>query len=184
MNVDGSSVPPPFLRINVAPASAAERPLLEGLFQFYVYDFAEFTAPESTAFEFDEAGRFGAYPPMDSYWADADRWPLLIRIDGRAAGFALVNTLSHCGEPIDRNMGEFFVARRYRRHGIASEAARLILAMHPGLWEVAVAQRNLPAKSFWPKAIARAPNVREIRRVEQNDERWRGSIWHFRADAD
>ena len=116
MSVDGSSVPPPFLRINVAPASAAERPLLEGLFQFYVYDFAEFATPELTAFEFDEAGRLAAYPHMDTYWNNADRWPLLIRVDGRTAGFALVNTQSHCGEPIDRNMGEFFVARRYRRH--------------------------------------------------------------------
>ena len=168
-------------RVAVSPARAVERTLIEGLFQFYAHDFSEFAAPESTAFEFNEAGRFFDYPHMDTYWRDAERWPLLIRIDARVAGFALVNTLSHCGEAIDRNMAEFFVARHYRRHGNASEAARLIFEMHPGRWEVAVAVRNLPAISFWPKAIGHAPNVSQIRQREQSDERWRGPIWHFHA---
>ncbi|MCE9523031.1 MAG: GNAT family N-acetyltransferase [Alphaproteobacteria bacterium] len=169
--------------MTVTPASAAERALVEGLFQFYVHDFSEFAAPGATAFEFDEAGRFAAYPHMASYWSDAERWPLLIRVEGRVAGFALVNSLSHCGESIERNMGEFFVARKYRRDGIASEAVRQIFELHPGRWEVAVAVRNLSAISFWPKAIARAPRVSNIERREQNDDRWRGPIWHFHASA-
>jgi predicted acetyltransferase len=174
---------PPDRVVTVTPANIAERPLLEGLFQFYVHDFSEFAAPESTSFEFDDAGRFAPYPPMASYWTDAKRWPLLIRAGGRIAGFALVNTLSHCGEAIDRNMAEFFVARKYRRTGIATEAARQTFEKHPGTWEVATTMRNLPAISFWPKAIARAPNVRDIRRREQNDKHWRGPIWHFRTAA-
>lgn len=173
----------PNSRITVASAVAAERPLLDGLFQFYVHDFSEFATPGARAFEFNEAGRFGDYPHMASYWADANRWPLLIRIDGRVAGFALVNTLSHCGETIDRNMAEFFVARRYRRDGIASDAARQIFEMHPGKWEVAVTIRNLPALAFRPKAIARAPTVSNIVRRDQNDDDWRGPIWHFKAAA-
>ena len=167
--------------VAVNPATAAERPLIEGMFQFYAHDFSEFAAPDSTAFEFNDAGRFFDYPQMGTYWRDRDRWPLLIRVDGRLAGFALVNVLSHCGEKIDRNMAEFFVARRYRRHGNASQAARLIFEMHPGRWEVAAAVRNLPAISFWPKAIAHAPNVSHLEHREQNDEGWRGPIWHFRA---
>lgn len=173
----------PHRNITVTTASSAERELLESLFQFYVHDFSEFAAPGSTAFEFDAAGRFAAYPHMASYWGDTGRWPLLIRVDERVAGFALVNTISHCGETIDRSMAEFFVARKYRRDGIASEAVRQVFEMHPGKWEVAVAMRNLPALAFWPKAIARAPTVSNIARREQNDENWRGPIWHFRAAA-
>jgi predicted acetyltransferase len=171
----------PLRSLTVTPARADEQVLLEGLFQFYIHDFSEFAAPGSTSFEFDAMGRLAAYPYMGSYWTDANRWPLLIRVDGRSAGFALVNTLSHCGETIDRNMAEFFVARKYRRCGVASEAARRVFEMHPGKWEVAVAARNLPAISFWPKAIAGAPTVTDIRRREQNDDNWRGPIWHFRA---
>ena len=83
MSVDGSSVPPPFLRINVAPASAAERPLLEGLFQFYVYDFAEFATPELTAFEFDEAGRIGGLSPYE--YVLEQRRPVAFADPGRRA---------------------------------------------------------------------------------------------------
>jgi predicted acetyltransferase len=103
--------------------------------------------------------------------------------DGRVAGFALVNTLSHCGERIERNMAEFFVARKYRRPGVAVEAARQVFAMHPGTWEIAVAQRNAPAKAFWPKAIAGAPNTSLVRVSEHQDDRWRGPIGHFRTGA-
>ena len=177
------SGPLPHARLTVSAASSAERPLIEGLFQFYAHDFSEFAAPDSTAFDFNEEGRFFEYPHMASYWCGADRWPLVIRVDGRTAGFALVNTLSHCGETIDRNMAEFFVARRYRRHGNASEAARQIFERYPGRWEVAVAVRNLPAVSFWPKAIERAPTVSNVEQREQNDERWRGPIWHFDASS-
>ena len=80
--------------------------VIEGLFQFYAHDFSEFAAPDSTAFDFNEEGRFFEYPHMASYWCGADRWPLVIRVDGRTAGFALVNTLSHCGETIDRESRE------------------------------------------------------------------------------
>ena len=97
------------------------------------------------------------------------------------AGFALINTLSHHGESIEHNMAEFFVARKHRRRGVATEAVRQILSRYPGYWEVAVAERNLAAKSFWPFAIAVAPNVNCLVRLEGDGEHWRGPIWSFRA---
>ena len=35
--------------------------------------------------------------------------------------------------------------------------------MHSGQWEIAVAERNLAAKAFWPKAIASAAKVSQFR---------------------
>ena len=167
--------------VTVLPASADERPLIEGLFQFYAYDFSEMEPEGSADMEIEETGAFGAYE-MDSYWRDADRWPLVIRVGGHPAGFALVNTRSHLtGGEIERNMAEFFVARKHRRRGVAAEAVRQVLALHPGRWEVAVVERNVTAKAFWPKAIATSPNVLALERREGDGDHWRGPIWTFIA---
>jgi predicted acetyltransferase len=105
----------------------------------------------------------------------------LIRLKDKPVGFALLNTNSHRGGTIERNMGEFFVARKHRRRGLATEAIRQILVLYPGRWEVAVAERNLVAKAFWPRAIAAASNVSELIRLEGDREHWRGPIWSFLA---
>ncbi len=170
-------------RVKVTPATEAERPLIEGLFQFYAYDFSEMEPPNSSDFEFDEQGQFGAYEDMADYWREPDRWPLLIRIDGRLAGFALINNHSHHGGRVERNMAEFFVARKFRRGGVASEAVRQILARYPGRWEVAVVERNTAALAFWPRAIAATPGVWDLNRNEGDGVHWRGPIWTFRSES-
>ena len=169
--------------VTIHIASAAERKLVENLFQFYVYDFSEFASVATAEFEFAENGQFAPSHVMDAYWTDAGRRPLLIRSGTRLVGFALLNKHAHSGAVVDWNMGEFFIARKFRRSGMASSALRKILAAYPGVWEIAVARRNAPAKEFWPKAIGAAPNVTGISSQEINDDRWRGPIWTFAAAA-
>ena len=169
------------MSVEVAPATLADKPLIEGLFQFYAYDFSELEPVGSRDFAFTADGRFEAYPYMDAYWSEPDRWPLLIRVGGEAAGFALINTHSHRGGSVERNMGEFWVARKHRRAGVGAEALRRILALHPGRWEVAIAERNTAAQAFWPRAIAAAPNVRELKETAGDGEHWTGPIWTFVA---
>jgi len=165
--------------INVAKAS--ERPLLEGMLQFYFYDFSEMEPDGSDAMEFDAHGQFGAYD-LPEYWREAGRVPLIIRCGGRPVGFALLNQHSHRdGGHVERNMAEFFVARKHRRHGVASEAVRQILAAYPGRWEVAVVARNTGALAFWPRAIAAAPNVTDLVRHEGDGEHWTGPVWSFQT---
>ena|SRR5665213_1244225 len=167
--------------VTVVLASAAQRPLIEGLFQFYIYDFSEIEPARSADFEFDERGRFAPDPNIGDYWGVAGHAPLLIYVGDHPAGFALINTRSHQGGSVERNMAEFFVARKHRRRGVAREALRQILAVYPGRWEVAVAERNAAATAFWPGAISAAPNVSDQRRVEGDGKHWRGPIWTFQA---
>jgi predicted acetyltransferase len=169
-------------RVRIAPASANERPMVEGLLQFYTYDFSEMEPRGSTQFDFDDRGLFEDYEYLEDYWREPDRWPLLIRLDGRLAGFALINTHSHRIGRVDRNMAEFFVARKFRRGGVASEAVRQILGRYPGRWEIAVVERNAAAKAFWPRAIAATPGVWDLTRVEGDGVHWRGPIWTFRSE--
>jgi len=166
----------------VRPALASEQSCIEGLMQFYIYDWSEMEKPESPAFTFNANGQFDPYPDLADYWKKPEHWPFLIDVDGRTAGFALLNTHSHLtGSHVERNMAEFFVARKHRRRGVALKAVHQILRQHPGQWEIAVAERNVAAKMFWPKAIESALGISDLHLVEGDGDRWRGPIWRFRC---
>jgi predicted acetyltransferase len=167
--------------VSVRLAGGSERPVVERLSQFYIYDFSEMEPPGSGNMEFGDHGCFSPLPDIDSYWRIEGFHPLLIRVEERLAGFALINTRSRRGERVERNMGEFFVARKHRRRGVATEAVRQILMQYSGYWEVAVAERNVAAKAFWPRAIAAATNVSQLVRLEGDAAHWRGPIWSFRT---
>jgi predicted acetyltransferase len=166
--------------VSVSLARGQERPVIERLSQFYIYDFSEMEPPGSKDLEFRDDGGYSPLPDIDLYWRLDGFRPLLIRAKQGLAGFALINTRSHCGGSVEHNMAEFFVARKYRR-GVATEAVCQILAQYPGYWEIAVADRNVAAKAFWPRAIGAVPNVCQLVLRESGSAHWRGPIWSFRA---
>ena len=77
-------------------------------------------------------------------------------------------------------MGEFFVARPYRRTGVGAHAIASLLKDHPGQWEAAISARNLPAQAFWPRAIARA-NIANLETLQGDGVEWTGPILRFNA---
>lgn len=161
---------------------AADRALIDGLAQFYIYDFSEMSPITDTDFDFGPDGRHSSLPGINDYWQDERAVALVIRYEGRVAGFVLINSHSHRdGGFVERNMGEFFVARQFRRRGIGAEAVRQVLAAYPGRWEMAVVERNELAKAFWPRAIGAAHNVSGLTRVEGDGRHWTGPIWCFDA---
>lgn len=162
-------------RVELEAAGAERRTLLANLFQLYTHDFsAHWTGrPEG---ELGEDGRFEAYPWLDSYWNEPDREALLIRADGRVAGFALVNTFAHSGSATDFSMAEFFVARKYRRLGVGQAAAAAVIGERPGQWEIAVTRGNLAGQAFWRRVVA---GKRGVETHDRADERWDGLILRF-----
>ncbi len=168
------------MTLTVLPATEADRPILAGLMQFYVYDFSEMEPEGSHDYDVGPDGLFRPYPYLDAYWREGGRWPLIFRLDGAAIGFALVNQVSNRTEGfVERNMAEFFVMRRHRRRGLAAAALAQILKLHPGRWEVAVLDRNPGALAFWPRALA-AAGVGELRRMD-GGQAWAGPVWTFAA---
>jgi predicted acetyltransferase len=162
----------------VVRASPDQRALIQGLFQFYVYDFSEFQPADSADFELNAEAQYDPYP-LDQYWVDGPSIPLLIKRGERVVGFALINDFAHSGEALDHSMAEFFVLRKYRRAGVASFAVGEILRRYPGRWEIAIAARNAPALGFWPRTVAALDCVRDLKTVEIDDARWRGPILQF-----
>ena len=163
----------------VTIARAEERDVLANLMQLYIHDFSEHWTGTSKG-DLGNDGRFPEYPNLDSYWRDPDRIALLVRVNGRLAGFALLNAVSHSGRPADRNMAEFFIARKYRRSGIGTAAAQTIFTRFPGQWEAAVARQNTGALTFWRNAIAKHPRVQDIEETDVAAGRWDGAILRFR----
>jgi predicted acetyltransferase len=154
--------------VELEPAGPERREMLANLIQLYTHDFSDYWIglPQG---ELGEDGRF-----------EPDREAMLIRADGKLAGFAMVNTFAHSGLPTDFSMAEFFVARKYRRLGIGQAAAVDIIRARPGQWDIAVTRSNDPAKPFW-RWVAAATAVGEVEERDHNDELWNGLILRFRS---
>ena len=164
--------------IEIALARLEERAALDRLIQLYIHDFSELWAGTPRG-ELRDDGSFWMYP-LEPYWEQAGRVPLLIRRAGKLAGFALVNAVTHSGRAADRNMAEFFIVRKHRRSGLGRAAAQKIFSRYAGLWEVAVARRNVAAQAFWRGAIGSHPAVRDIEEFDQATAEWDGPIMRFR----
>lgn len=164
--------------LEITVASREEQAALENLFQLYVHDFSEFWAGKPQG-ELNDDGRFGPYP-LDACWTEPDNIPLLLRVDGRLAGFALINRTSHSGGALDRNMAEFFIVRKHRRGGLGTRVVHEIFSRYPGRWEAAVARANAPALAFWRRAVATHPNLVEADEQDVADDHWNGPVLRFR----
>lgn len=167
----------PTPRIILERGEPHQRVALDNLIQLYIHDFTDFLADDRKP-GLDEHGRFADVLLLDRYWTDADRAVWFIRVGGALAGFALLDRTSHCGRSVDHNMGEYFVARPYRRAGIGAQAAIVLISMHAGQWEIAVGARNLPALRFWPRVVA-AADASNVETLAGDGIVWTGPITRF-----
>jgi predicted acetyltransferase len=135
--------------VEIVPAASEQAPILANLLELYVHDFSEFLKVKIRA-----DGRFG-YESLPLYWSEPGRQAFLVRVDGSLAGLALVKRGSELsGDESAWDMGEFFVLRAYRRHGIGTQIAHEVWRRFPGNWEVRVMQANVSAELFWAHAIS------------------------------
>ncbi len=163
--------------VEVLPATKEEMPIVANLFELYAHDFSEFCAIEP-----GPDGRFG-YPDLPRYWSDAGRFPFLIRVDGKLAGFVLVQRISQTlGSDEVWDVAEFFVLRAFRRCGVGKEAARRVWRRFPGSWQVRVLHANQSAHRFWQHALADfAGEAMSSISVENAGERW--EVFSFVSSA-
>lgn len=128
-----------------------ERPLLQRLFELYLYDFSELEHADV-----DEEGWFvpSARPWLARYWSEPGKHALLLRAGGKPAGFALIDESSPIADSGHRRfLGAFFVARAYRRRGYGTSAAVAVFDRFPGPWQVLQVRANVGAQQFWRRVI-------------------------------
>ena len=136
--------------VEVTRATQEGQAVLSNLYQLYIHDFTEFIEQP-----LGNDGRFD-YDPLPPYWTEPDRFPFIVRVDRKLAGFALVKKGSDFSGRADVwDMADFFLVRGVRGKGIGYSVAKSIWRQFPGPWEVRVITTNVPARRFWAKAISR-----------------------------
>lgn len=140
---------PPSTHIEVIPAAQDQEPILANLLELYAHDLSELHN-----IELGVDGRYG-YRYLPLYWIEPDRYPFLVKMNGKLAGFVLIKRGSEISDnAMIWDMTEFFIVRRYRRYGIGTHAAHEVWRQFPGLWEIRVMERNHSGHTFWERAIA------------------------------
>lgn len=156
--------------LTLVEADTSQKPILHRLLQLYLDDMSEFQNLET-----DDSGEF-SYEFFDSYWSEAGRHPLLIKVRGIIAGFVFVRETQNSKGELIYSMAEFFVLRSYRGLGIGEEIARMVFDRFEGTWHLPILDENTTAKKFWKKVVWRysAGHYREFRIPD-----WPGPIYQF-----
>jgi len=135
------------LKVEITEATEKEKPIIQNLARFYIYDLSEFQerkCPDNGLFEDEDYIRF---------WTKPGHYPHLIKCQGELAGFVFVEEGGSSAN-IDYHISEFFVIRKFRGRGISRFVVSKIFQKFSGNWEVMAISRNAPAIKFWEKTIA------------------------------
>ncbi len=161
--------------IEVREAGLEDKPILRQLLELYQYDMSEYDGAD-----LGPHGLYG-YRHLDHYWTEPDRHPYLISVEGRPAGFILVNRHTVGGE--DRwSVAEFFVLKKYRGQGVGEYAATTVFGLWPGPWQVAQLAAHPDSHAFWRKVIGRYTQGRYEERQAEADSHF-GPIQQFDNSA-
>ena len=120
-----------------------DRELLWNINQKYLYEMTNFYDDKM-----DENGNYH-YGHFEEYFTDPKRRAYFIYSDGDLSGFAMLNPYSYINQNPDYTMAEFTIFPAFRRKHLALEAAKMILSMHHGRWEIKYNEKNLAAKKLW-----------------------------------
>jgi predicted acetyltransferase len=152
--------------LDIAQVREDEIPLLEQLYQLYLYDFSPYLE-----LDVDERGRFDDGVVPADYLKDDDKEALFLRVGEKVAGFALLDRdCELLEEPEAVRVAEFSVLLRYRRQGLGRGFARALVRRHPGWWEASIVDKNEPAKAFWRQVVKEfTPSSYREQAVEADD---------------
>ena len=120
-----------------------DRDLLWNINQKYLYEMTNFYDDPM-----DENGNYH-YGYFDEYFSDPKRKAYFICNDGVLVGFAMLCPYSNIEQDPDYIMAEFTIFPSFRRRHLALDAAKMILARHPGKWEIKYNEKNKGAKNLW-----------------------------------
>jgi predicted acetyltransferase len=140
---------PSRLTLECRLAGIAEQVVLARMLELYQYELSDIWDQDV-----DDAGEYGY--ALSRYWERAKHFPYVALVDGKYAGFALVD-----GEVKlpggEFSMDQFFVLKKYRRRSIGRALARHVLLAHPGLGKLARCLRMWQRKSFGGASLPKSP---------------------------
>jgi predicted acetyltransferase len=134
------------MNIDIVEATAEDFRVVENLVPYYIYDMSEYMG-----WDCNTEGRWGGCDELPDYWKEGDHHPFMIKVDQKVAGFAMIRR--YPDEPARYEVGEFFVARKFKGKQIGKRSAFWLFGAFPGKWIVRVLNDNTGARSFWDRVI-------------------------------
>ena len=131
--------------IDILLAPIEKKHIIRHLLELYVHDMSEW---EQT--DVNEAGLYG-YKYLDHFWTEDGRYPYLMTADGHYCGFAFVRTAPVQGEY--NSIAEFFIMRKYRKHGLARHLLEYVHEHHLGEWSHSAHINNLVSQAMCRKVF-------------------------------
>ena len=142
------------MNITLAPADPEYgKDIISNLWQYYLYDMSEFMGwgPSDHGLYEDDPYYF-----IDEYWEDDKHHAYLIMCDGELAGFSLLRP--YADEPERFDVGQFYILRKFKGHGVGREAFFKSLSCYKGKWLTRVLEKNTNAMEFWKRVIGESSN--------------------------
>ncbi len=163
------------MRIELEPVSRFRQATFRNLWQLYLYDFSRFKL-----WPIPEDGRWPE-DDLDGLWTLPSRHPFFIRVEGRLAGFAVMDereTSPLTGAANVRELSELFVIPAFRRKRVGEGAALQLFQRFPGPWEMRVMAENEEVMPFW-RQLVRGHAQEKSEELRFDEEHWRGWVLRF-----
>ncbi len=123
---------------------------LKNLVKMYCYEWSQYNG-----IDIDQNGEYAFERDLDRFFSRERHFPYFTLLDGKIAGFVLVDDDFDVFTDSDHAISEFFILHKYRRMGIGKRAAIEAITRHPGKWEIKMHPRNKGSIGFW-RAVAEA----------------------------
>jgi len=136
------------LNIELVPVDVSEKEILRNLLEKYDYEFSQYDQRDV-----NNLGLYG-YDYLDYYWTEEGRHAFFIKVDGKLAGFVMINTYLEVEAATDHTVAEFSVMHKYRGRGVGRYAAFRVFDMFPGKWQLKRHPKNLGSVHFWNKIVS------------------------------
>jgi predicted acetyltransferase len=133
--------------ISIVPVKIGEKEILRNLLEKYNFEFSQYDNRDV-----NDLGLFG-YDYLDCYWTEENRFPFFVKVNGKLAGFIMVNDYLESKINTNYTLSEFFIMYKYRRQGIGRYVVNNILNKFKGKWQLKFHPKNEVSKNFWLKTI-------------------------------
>ena len=164
--------------IKLKKASIEQQPILANLLELYAYDFTEFHD-----FDIGDDGFYG-YEYLPLYWTEEHRYPYLVTVNDKIAGFVLLQQgCPFSNNPAIWDIAEFFIMRKYQRKGIGTKVALKLFSQNQGEWQVRVLAENKNGNAFWHATIKKFTHKKPVKSTQViKNEKW--YIFNFASKRD
>jgi len=133
--------------ISIVPVKTGEKEILRNLLEKYDYEFSQYDNSDV-----NDLGLYG-YDYLDNYWTEENRFPFFVKVNGKLAGFIMVNDYLESKINTNYTLSEFFIMYKYRRQGIGKYVVNNIFNKFKGKWQLKFHPKNEVSRNFWLKTI-------------------------------